>query len=40
MLPAAMPDSSDLPSDGPAAPPPLRVVADVVVPDATVRKRP
>ncbi|MBP7665310.1 MAG: nucleoid occlusion factor SlmA [Burkholderiaceae bacterium] len=35
-----MPDSSDLPSDGPAAPPPLRVVADVVVPDATVRKRP
>ena len=40
MLPAAMPDSSDLPSDGPAAPPPLRVVADVVVPDATGRKRP
>ena len=40
MLPAAMPDSSDLPSDGPAAPPPLRVVADVVAPDATGRKRP
>ena len=40
MLPAAMPDSSDLPSDGPAAPPPLRVVADVVVPDVTGRKRP
>jgi TetR/AcrR family transcriptional regulator len=40
MLPAAMPDPSDLPSDGPAAPPALRVVADAVVPDAAGRKRP
>ena len=40
MLPAVMPDSSDLPSDGQAAPPPLRMVADVVVPEAAGRKRP
>ncbi len=45
MLPAAMPDPSDLPSDGPAAPPALRVVADAVLPeaampDAASRKRP
>ncbi|MDH4393551.1 MAG: nucleoid occlusion factor SlmA, partial [Aquabacterium sp.] len=35
MLPAVMPEPDDLPSDGPLAPPPLRVVAD-----AGARKRP
>ena len=35
MLPAAMPDPDDLPSGGPLAPPPLRVVAD-----GAARKRP
>ena len=40
MLPAAMPDPSDLPSDGPATSPALRVVADAAARDAATRKRP
>jgi len=40
MLPAAMPDPSDLPSDGPATSPALRVVADAAAHDAATRKRP
>ena len=40
MLPAAMPDPSDQPGDGPAAPPPLRVVADAAPHEPVTRKRP
>lgn len=40
MLPAAMPDPSDLSIDGPATPPALRVVADAVLPDTAGRRRP